>query len=479
MTNANIKLDPNDIIKALQGALKTTNAKVGQLTNVFDIVQKVLEKEKFKQAALTLASEIADHHKAERTSFGWLKHDYIVLKAISHTDHFEKKMQIVRDLEGAMEEAYEQDASILYPPPENISLATRMHEAYSQTYNVGYMLSVPVRHGDDIIGIITCERKGRPFSDEEATQIHLASSLCSARLMELYRKSSWFGARMARSMRKGLGKLLGHEHTWAKFFSILGIALVLFATLYPLEYKVSSPAILKTDKIIYLTAPFDGYIDSVFVKPGDVVYKDQEILRLDQEALKLEEADLLAQEQDNRQEIQKAQASRELAEMRIQQAKLEQTLARLKTVRYKLSKSSIRATVDSAIIVEGDLQKKIGAPVNQGAELFQMASIENIYVESAVSELEIANITEVSEGLLAIKSRPDSVYRFKTERISPTATVKDQENTFPVRGEFIDGVPSWFRPGMTGISKIYSGKKTLWWILSHQAIDYLRLKLWW
>ena len=79
MTNANVKLDPNDIIKALQGALKTTNAKVGQLTNVFDIVQKVLEKEKFKQAALTLASEIADHHKAERTSFGWLKHDYIVL----------------------------------------------------------------------------------------------------------------------------------------------------------------------------------------------------------------------------------------------------------------------------------------------------------------------------------------------------------------------------------------------------------------
>ena len=49
MTNAKVKLDPNDIISALQGALKTTNAKIGQLTTVFDIVQKVLEKEKFKQ----------------------------------------------------------------------------------------------------------------------------------------------------------------------------------------------------------------------------------------------------------------------------------------------------------------------------------------------------------------------------------------------------------------------------------------------
>ena len=479
MTNANVKLDPSEIISALQGALNTTNSKIDQLTNVFDIVQKVLEKEKFKQAAITLASEIADRHKAERVSFGWLKHDYIVLKAVSHTDHFEKKMQIVRDLEGAMEEAYEQNASITYPPTENNMLSTRMHESYSQTYNVGYMLSVPVRHGDEVIGIITCERRGKEFSDKDATQIHLASNLCSARLLELYRKSSWFGARMLRSARRGLGKLLGYEHTWAKLFAILGVAFVLFATLFPLNYKVSSPAILKTDKIIYLTAPFDGYIDSVCVKPGDVVYKGQELLRLDQKELKLEEADLMAVEEDNRREIQKAQANQELAEIRIQQAKLAQTQAKLETVRYKLSKAIIRATADSAVIVEGDLQKRIGAPVNQGSELFQMALIENIYVEINVSELEIKNVELGGEGLLAIKSHPDYVYRFRTERISPTAMVKDQENTFPVRAEFVRQTPAWFRPGMTGIGKIFAGKKTLWWILSHQAIDYLRLKLWW
>ena len=210
-----------------------------------------------------------------------------------------------------------------------------------------------------------------------------------------------------------------------------------------------------------------------------MVYKGQEILRLDQKALKLEEADLMAVEQDNRREIQKAQANRELAEIRIQQAKLAQTQAKLKTVRYKLSKAVVRATADSAIIVEGDLQKRIGAPVSQGSELFQMALIENIYVEIDVSELEVKNVQLGGEGLLAIKSRPDYVYRFRTERISPTATVKDQENTFPVRGEFVSRTPAWFRPGMTGIAKIFAGKKTLLWILSHQAIDYLRIKLWW
>lgn len=479
MNNPNTVIDTNNLIKALQGALTSSNKKIVQLTSVFDIARKVNETEKFKTAALALTGELADKLHAERVCLGWLKNDYIQIKAISHTDHFEKKMQIVQDLEAAMEEAYEQDASISIPTAETKTITTRAHEYYSKTYNASCLLSVPVRNGDETIAIISCERSQKAFSDFDASEIHLVSTLTSARLKELYQRSNWFGARMVRKTSKGLGKLLGFEHTWAKFFGILGIALVLFATLVPLQYKVNAPAILKTDKIIYLTAPFDGYIDSVSVKPGDIVYKGQELLRLDQKELKLEEANLLAEEQNNRREIQKAQAEEKLADMRINQAKLEQTLAKLKTVRYKLSKSVIVATADSAFIVEGDLQKRLGAPVNQGTELFQMALIENIYTEVNVSEEEIGNVKIKSKGLLAIKSHPEQTFEFNTERIDPTATVKDQENTFPVRGEFTQKTPAWFRPGMTGVAKIYSDKKTLWWILSHQAIDYLRLKLWW
>ena len=476
------QLETDQIIKALQGALQGTNSKILQLTQVIEIAQSVMSCEKFKTAALALVGQIADKHHAERVSLGWLKQDYIRLKSISHTDHFEKKMQVVKDLEGLMEEAYEQDAAILYPPVKD-NLTVLAHEKYSKEYHCENLLSVPIRtspkDGEDVIGVITCERQSKPFTDLETEQIYLASSLCGARLLELYQKSNWFGARIARKTRRMLAKLLGFEHTWAKFFGILGIGLVLFATLYPLPYRVSAPAILKTDKVIFATAPYDGYIDSVFVKPGDVIYKGQTLLRLNQTELKLEEADLMAQEQDSRREIQKAQAARELAEMRIHQARLAQTLAKLKTVRYKLSMSEVTLNVDSAVIIEGDLQKRIGAPVNQGSELFQIASIENIYVEINVPEGELKNVTLGGEGLLAIKSRPDYVYRFKTERISPTAEVKEQENTFAVRGEFVRQTPSWFRPGMTGIAKIFSEKKTLWWIISHEAIDYLRIKLWW
>lgn len=479
MSNDKPQIDAAKLIKAMQGALSSSNAKIMQMTRVFEVAQNVMECEKFKTAALALVGGLCDKYHAERVSLGWVKHDYVVLKSISHTDHFEKKMQVVKALEGIMEEAYEQDAAIVYPAPENNFLSIREHEGYSKAYHSKFILSVPIRKGEECIGIITCERNSETFSDLDSEQVHLTAALCSARLTELYNKSNWFGMRMLRATRKFLAKFLGFEHTWAKLFGILGIAFVLFAVFYPLSYRVSAPAILKTDKIIYTTAPFDGYIDTVYVKPGDVVYKGDTLLKLNQTELKLEEADLMAQEQDYRREIQKAQAARQLAEMRINQARLMQAQAKLKTVRYKLSMASIQAVADSAIIIEGDLQKRLGAPVHQGTELFQMAAIENLYVEINVPEQELRNVTLGGEGLLAIKSRPDYVYRFQTTLISPTAEVKEQENSFAVRGEFTRKTPAWFRPGMTGVAKIFAGKKSLWWILSHQAIDYLRIKLWW
>ena len=294
MTKFAQKIEPEQIISALQNSLQVVNAKAYQLTQVIEIAQSVMSCEKFKTAALALVGQIADKHHAERVSLGWLKQDYIRLKSISHTDHFEKKMQVVKDLEGLMEEAYEQDAAILYPLVKD-NLTVLAHEKYSKEYHCENLLSVPIRtspkDGEDVIGVITCERQSKPFTELETEQIYLASSLCGARLLELYQKSNWFGARIARKTRRALAKLLGFEHTWAKFFGILGIGLVLFATLYPLPYRVSAPAILKTDKVIFATAPYDGYIDSVFVKPGDVIYRGQTLLRLNQTELKLVEAD--------------------------------------------------------------------------------------------------------------------------------------------------------------------------------------------
>jgi hypothetical protein len=44
----------------------------------------------------------------------------------------------------------------------------------------------------------------------------------------------------------------------------------------------------------------------------------------------------------------------------------------------------------------------------------------------------------------------------------------------------VDGGPeSWWRPGMSGLCKLEVERRSLFWILTHRTVDFLRLKLWW
>ena len=38
-------------------------------------------------------------------------------------------------------------------------------------------------------------------------------------------------------------------------------------------------------------------------------------------------------------------------------------------------------------------------------------------------------------------------------------------------------VAAW--PGMSGVAKVESQRRTLAWIATHRLVDFLRLKLWW
>ena len=68
-------------------------------------------------------------------------------------------------------------------------------------------------------------------------------------------------------------------------------------------------------------------------------------------------------------------------------------------------------------------------------------------------------------------------FPFKVTRIVPLAEPKDGHNVFEVRAE-LDNHAAWMRPGMEGKAKIDAGRARLIWILTHKAMDFLRLKLW-
>ena len=80
---------------------------------------------------------------------------------------------------------------------------------------------------------------------------------------------------------------------------------------------------------------------------------------------------------------------------------------------------------------------------------------------------------------MAFVSQPKLKFPIEVERIDPVAVAEEEGNVFLVRALLSEGAGEWWRPGMSGVSKINVGKRNVLWILTHRTIDFLRMFLWW
>ena len=451
---------------------------VACFSEALDLMVLLNEEKRYVAAAMTFCNEIASRYKCERTSLGWIKGAYVRLQAISHMERFEKKMDAVQTLEAAMEEAFDQDEEILWPRPENSLFVTRDHEAFARQQAVACMVSIPIRLDDSPVGVVICERSIEPFSEGEVRGLRVLCDQAARRLADLKKYDRWFGARLAAFFKESLAKIFGVEHTFAKLLTLVICAALIFLIFGKLNYRVEAPFMLKTDDLAYLPAPFDGYIHEVHVKVGDRVEKMQPLLSLDTRELLLEESSAIANQNRYMREAEKARSQKALADMKIAQALESQSKARLELVRYHIDHAQVKAPF-VGIVVEGDLEELLGAPVRKGDVLFKVALIEKMYAELKVEERDIHEINDSAGGEIAFISRPDLKFPISIERIDPVAVAEEEGNVFTVRAVFPEDVSVWWRPGMSGVAKINVGRRNVFWILTHRTVDFLRMLLWW
>jgi multidrug resistance efflux pump len=451
---------------------------IEKFASVLDLMALVNAETRFLAAALTLCNGLAARFHCERVSLGWLENGYVRLKAISRTERFDKKMAAVKAIEMAMEEALDQDEEILWPVEDGSNVVARDHEKLAREQHLGNLVSLPLRLQDKPVAGITAERQTGPFSKPEVDQLRLACDQAVRRLSDLKKTDRWFGARWVSTIREKLARFLGPENTWAKLGALTGVACLVALLLPFFPYRVEGNFILRSEEVSVLAAPFDGYIQRVEVRPGDLVTNGGVLLRLNTDQLELEEAVGIAEHTRYLREAEKARATNALAEMRIAQALADQAKARLGLVRYRLNQAAIKAPFEGAVI-EGDQRERLGAPVNQGEVMFKVARLDDLYVEAEIHERDVHHVLAQSAGEIAFVSQPKLKFPVIIERLEPAAIPKDRQNVFLVRCKFTGQAQSWWRPGMSGVVKLEVGRRTLLWVLTHRTVDFLRIFLWW
>jgi len=442
----------------------------------------VNEHDRFLAAAMAFCNELAARWRCERVALGFAKAHYVELAALSHTEKFSRKMQAVQLIEEAMEECLDQDVEIAFPADEEGEFVNRGARELSAQSAPTAVLSLPLRHAGRVAAVVTLERTlDSPFDAEEIESLRLTCELCAPRLVDLRHRDRWVGARAADGLRRGAAALVGPRYTWAKLLVLLLAAGGIYVGLATGEYRIEAPFVLEAARRQVLPAPFDGEIEAVHAAIGQEVREGHVLARLRTVALERQANAARAERFEYRKQADSARAEKKWAEAQMAAAKARQLEEQIQLLTEQIEKASIKARI-AGTVISGDLERFVGASVEKGQVLFEVAPIRSLRAELSVPADQIADLLAARRsgevrGTLAAASYPQEKIDFVVERVHPLAEEVDGQVAFEVRAK-LRSTPDWMRPGMEGVAHVRLGRRRLAWLWSRRLVNWLRLWLW-
>ncbi|MCF3649930.1 efflux RND transporter periplasmic adaptor subunit [Synoicihabitans lomoniglobus] len=461
-----------------------TRRRADELAHALELAVLLRAHDGFKGAALELCNQLADRHGADRVVLGWWREPYVRVEAVSQMNQIEPHMAAVGAVEAALEEAVEQDATILWSAAERteaeeLPKITAQHAALAREQGWTGLCTMPLRSGSRIVGAVTWQRQDRGFTADEAMGFALVLDGVAPWLEQKERAKGWWGRRLKRSVEETARRHWNLQHPWPKLAAVLVAVLLVTSLLVRVPYRVEAEFSLRPVRQMVFSAPFDGFVESMMVAPGDAIEPGTPLFALDSTALRLEEAELLADLSRFLREREQAEAKRDLAAMRVAEAQRDQIQARLQRLRRQISQATATTPFAGIVLDDGNLSERLGAPVRQGDALLRYAQLDGLFFELSVPEADAPLIAVGTRVEIAFRSRPDEVVVAEVSRIEPEAVVGATGAVFMVRAVPEVTAADWWRPGMTGIGKLITEKRSLLDIFTRRLIDWLRLQLWW
>ena len=467
----------------LEGLLQRAQAareggRRARLRAAFDLLASALEHDRFQAAATAFATEAATHLGCDRVSVGFARRRRVHVRAISHSAHFAKRANLVRALEAAMDECLEASAPVSFPTAQDDTASVgRAHEELARQYGAGAVLSVPLVRGDEVCGVVTLERPPGNAFDAETVALCEAVAALAGPLLDLSRREDrWLVAKAFASLRALAERLAGPRHTALKLGAVAAAALAIFLGFARGEFRVTAKALLEAKELRAAAAPFDGFVAEGLARAGDLVGAGQPLGRLDDRELRLERMKWASQLEQTLTQYREALAAREAAKSVILSAQIDQARAQLALLEDQLGRTELRAPV-AGVVVSGDLSQRLGAPVERGSVLFEVAPLDAWRVVLQVDEHDIDEVRAGQRGSLVLSAFPGEPLDFAVETVTPVASAAEGANTFRVEAR-LDRSPADLRPGMEGVGKISVDRRRLAWIWTHDAVDWVRLALW-
>lgn len=486
-------VDPQAVARQLQwgaGWLETHGArayaqqsarKVALAAAGLDLVAVAGEHRHLNDCAMAVANALAQRLDCERVSIGLVNRrgNGVKLQAVSHSATMKRSGQLIDALENAMEEALDQNATVLYPSAaagdQRITIAHR--QLMKETEGRSAVMSVVVAGRGRPLGVITLERhRDAPFDAEAVNLAEVVAALLGP-LVALQRDGDrWIAGRALDAAGEGIKALIGPRRPALKLAAVGALALVLLLAFVRGEHRISAKAVTEGVVQRAAVAPFEGFIRRAPARAGDTVHAGDVLAALDDKDLVLDRLRLQGERDKLTQKYRDALAKHDRPSMAVLAPQVEQAEAQLALAKDKLDRAQVTAPFDG-IVVSGDLSQNLGAPTEKGKVLFEIAPLNAYRLILQVDERDIRHIHAGETGRIALTGLPEQALPVRVERVTPVAVAEEGRNYFRVEAS-LEATGVELRPGMEGVAKIEAGQERLIAVWTAPVLDWLRLTAW-
>lgn len=448
--------------------------------DIFKIIAKAVEDLDFQLSLSEFLNSLAQYLQCERVSFGFFRNRKPALKGMSNCSEVKKRTAAVHLLESVISECCDNDQITLSQAKKNeLDSPSILHEHNRLKLHSGArsICSIPLKIDNGLSSVLIIETTAQTFSSQQLLVAESAFRLVNQSLVLKFQQELSITQKNVEFIKQFLQKLLGPSHWKAKLTSLTLVSIFAFLVFAQGEYKITAKTHIEGVVQRAAVAPFDGYVKEAPIRAGDLVKAGNLLCLIDDRDLVLERFKWISEVQQIKRQHQKALSIRDGAKIKIIEAQMEQAENELKAINSKLQRTKILAPFDG-IVVSGDLSQAIGAPIQQGDVLFEVAPLDDYRIILKVDESEIARIEKGQVGQLKLSSFATKSIPFSITQITPVSSSEEGRTYFQVEARLKSKTELNLRPGMGGIGKISIENRRLIWIWTHRAIEAIKLKLW-
>jgi hypothetical protein len=301
--------------------LEEAVAAKARIGSVLEVMAVALRHGKLQQALFEMVNELRQRLDCERIAIGMVNHARVKLTALSEAATFEKNTTLAKAYLHAMEEAYDYGKVVLYNAASESSYFP-MHQALLQTSGSTYVLSYPLFEGGYSRGILVLERSGKTFDDAELVWLDVFTAMVAPIIAQRKKAEQNALLRLLDAVKSVFAKLLGPRYlVWkAVAAAILIIAAILM--LVRIDYRVTAKTVIEGEIQRAVSAPFDGFIGSSYVRASDTVKQGQWLASLDDRDLIIEKARWASERDQYDNRLREAMATHDLSSVQVLSAQL-------------------------------------------------------------------------------------------------------------------------------------------------------------